>query len=109
MILINIERSLYNQIASLLPDIWPGIKVDLISEDSNLEKLGFCTSAPCVVSINLSVEEYEHLLDRLQQIEVDAFNTDDGQPPQENDLNYIRYLKYGWIWNKLCDIEYEIK
>ena len=105
MIYLNIEKALFEQINNLLPEIWPNVKIDLLSEDENLERLGFCKSAPCRVSIDLSESEYELLLDKLIELEVDAFNTPDGNSPSENDPKYIRYLRYGWMWDVLYSAE----
>ena len=109
MVYLNISRALYIQISDLLPDIWPNIKIDLLAVDENLEKLGFCKSAPCMVSIDLSADEYEHLLDKLMQLEIDAYSTPDGKIPPDNDPDYIRYHKYGWMWDILYSAETQFK
>lgn len=101
LIYLNIDKERYTQINTLLPDIWPNVKIDLLSVDENLEKLGFCESAPCLVSIDLSEDEYEQLLDELMDLEIDAYNTPDGKSPPDNDPAYIRYRKYGWMWDVL--------
>jgi len=72
VIYLNVDKVLYNQISVLLPDIWPNIKINLLVADENLEKLGFCKSAPCLMTIDLSENEYEQLLDELLQLEIDA-------------------------------------
>lgn len=105
MIRLDIDRVTYTQIATLLPDIWPDIKINLLSMDENLEKLGFCKSAPCVVSIDLSAAEYEQLLDKLMDLEVNAYDTPDGDYPSDNDPDYILYCKYGWMWDVLYSAE----
>ena len=105
MIRLDIDRVTYTQIATLLPDIWPDIKINLLSMDENLEKLGFCKSAPCVVSIDLSAAEYEQLLDKLMDLEVNAYDTADGDYPSDNDPDYILYCKYGWMWDVLYSAE----
>lgn len=101
MFYIETDKVTYNQIKTILPDIKPDIKIELMSCDDNLEKLGFCSSAPCVVCFDLSCDELNHLLDDLMQIETDAFNTDDGKPPLDNDPYYQKYKKYGWLWDVL--------
>lgn len=96
---INTDKMCYERIKALLPDIKPDIKITLVCCDDNLEKMGFCSSAPCIVCFDLSLDELEKLLDDLMQIEVDAFNTADGNDPPENDPYYQKYLKYGWLWD----------
>jgi len=105
VIYLNVDKVLYNQISVLLPDIWPNIKINLLVADENLEKLGFCKSAPCLMTIDLSENEYEQLLDELLQLEIDAYNTPDGRVPSDKDPNYIRYRKYGWMWDVLYRAE----
>ena len=67
MFYIETDKVTYNQIKTLLPDIKPDIKITLMSCDDNLEKLGFCSSAPCVVCFDLTFDELNHLLDDLMQ------------------------------------------
>ena len=109
MIYLNIDKNTYSQINELLPDIWPEIQIELLVMDENLERLGFCESAPCRVSVDLSAEEYEQLLDELMQLEIDAYNTRDGKNPLEDDPEYIRYCKYGWMWDVLYSAETEFE
>ncbi len=105
MLYLRTNKELYTQIATLLPDLRPDIKINLLSMDENLEKLGFCQSAPCEVSIELSAEEYEQLLDELMDMEVDAFATSDGSYPADDDPKYLLYCKYGWLWDVLYGAE----
>lgn len=101
MFYIDTDKSHFEQIKLLLPDIKPDIKITLTNCDDNLEQLGFCSSAPCTVCFDLCWDEMEKLLDELMQIEVDAFNTDDGGYPPQDDPHYQKYLKYGWLWDVL--------
>ena len=101
MFYIETDKNTYNRIQTLLPDIKPDIKITLMSCDDNLEKLGFCSSAPCVVCFDLSFDELNQLLDDLMQIEIDAFNTNNGEYPSQNDPYYQKYIKYGWLWDVL--------
>jgi hypothetical protein len=41
--------------------------------------------------------EYDEMMDELMQIEIDAFNTPDGEPPESNNEAYKKYLDHGWI------------
>ncbi len=99
MFYIRTDKVTYNRINTLLPDIRPDIKITLISCDDNLEKLGFCDSAPCVVSFDLNSDELENLLDELMYMEISAYNTENGKHPSDNDPDYQIYRKYGWMWD----------
>lgn len=108
MFYLNIEKSCYKRIKNLLPEIKPDIKILLINCDDNLQKLGFCSDAPCTIGFDLCREEMNDLLDELMQIEVDAFNTIDGEEPSGNSCSYQRYIKYGWLWDVLYCAEEDI-
>ena len=82
---LNINRNTYEKLKNLLPDFKPDIIIDLVSCDINLEKLGFCKSAPCIVNIEIN---------RIEEIACTC-----NLPINSEECK--RYEKYGWIWNYL--------
>ena len=70
-----------------------------IEEGIKTKKLGFVDCPPCCFSLDLSWGEFEDMMDELMQLEIDAFNTPNGEMPSENDFLYKKYEKYGWLWD----------
>ncbi len=99
---LETTKPLYEKIKELLPDIWPNIQIRLMSEDSNLVRLGFVDSVPCVVELDVDEKQFEEILYSFYDLEVDAYNTEDGKDPPQNDPFYQKYLKYGWIGDVLA-------
>ena len=94
---LNINRNTYQKLKNLLPDFKPDIIIDLVSCDINLEKLGFCKSAPCVVNIDIDKIERDRIMDEINRIEEIACTCN--LPINSEECK--RYEKYGWIWNYL--------
>lgn len=107
MIYLKIERSHYDEMKTLLPDICPNVEFSLVVADENLKLLGLCSDVPCIVAFDLDKDEFNQMMDELIQLEIDAFNVPGGDPPPD-DPDYQRYIKYGWMWDVLFDAE-EIK
>lgn len=105
MVKLNLDRTSYNKVENLLHDIYPEVEFYLESIDENLEKLGFCKSAPCIVAFNLDAQGFEALLDGLSYIEIDAFNTKNGEHPKVEEYEYQKYLKYGCLFDVLNNAE----
>ena len=95
MMKLILDKIAYEKVEVLLPEICPNIDFELETIDENLEKLGLCKSAPCVVRFKLN--ESDTLLD----IEVDAFNVVNG----ENSIEYRKYLKYGCLYDIFYNAE----
>ena len=108
MIYIETEKEIYKKFKVLLPEFQPGIFVELISEDPKLQAIELSETIPCIISLNLSLLDYETLLDDLLALEVDAFNTPNGEDPSPTDPAFIRYKRYGWIWNYLQDKDFRL-
>ena len=102
MIQIKVNKNDFNKINLLLPDICPEVSFSLISEDKNLAKLGFCDSAPCTIEFDMSVKDFYEMLDTLNDLEIDAFNSV-GEAPNNNPA-YQKYLKYGCLYNILSNV-----
>lgn len=101
---LEIDRNTYERLKAGLREFRPNIKIELVSCDIMLEKLGFCDVAPCIVYVHLYENEMEQLQLDLLQFEIDAFNNND--EPEENDPLYILYKKYTWIYYVLICAEF---
>lgn len=99
--IVETTKSVFEKFSKCFLELYPKTKIELLSCDETLERLGFCQSAPCSFKLYLSDDEYLMILDELMQMEVDAYNTSDGENPPESDPLYQRYLKYGWMWDIL--------
>ena len=104
MIYLKLEKSIYDKIKKLLPDICPNVQFSLVMADNNLMRLGFSCEIPCVAAFQLDENGFDQMLDDLMQLEIDAFNTPCGEPAP-NDSVYQKYLKYGWMWQVLYNAE----
>ncbi len=104
-VILKINKDEFNEINTLLPELFPNISFEIKSQDDALVNLGFCNSAPCVIEFDLTTEEFEALLCDLDDIEVDAFNLPKYIEPKENDPTYQKYLKYGCLYTILNNAE----
>mgnify|MGYP006991682958 CR=1 FL=1 len=100
MIQVYLNTSEFNKISELLPDICPEVKFTLKAQDDNLVKIGLAESAPCIIEFDTSVEDFYDMLDTLNDIEIDAFNTNDIEPSERN-TDYQKYLKFGCLYDIL--------
>ena len=106
MIYLNTTKKTYERLKSCLPDLFPNVRIDVLVMDENLERLGFCESAPCELTINLNSKELEDLLDELIDIETDMVVACDGYYyGYENNYYYKRYEKYGWMYDIFYYVE----
>ena len=95
----------YKTIDKMLHDLFPSIKMTHIASDRALVEMGFADYPPCIFTMDITWDEYEEMMLDLMQIEVDAFNTPDGEMPEKDDLAYLRYLEYGWLWDMFYNAE----
>ena len=101
MIQIKVNKNDFDKINELLPDICPDVSFSIKIQDDNLEKFGFCESAPCIVEFDMSTEEFYEMLDTLENIEIDAFNILERSEPHRNNPAFQKYLKYGCLYEIL--------
>lgn len=101
MLQLKMSRNKFDKISALLPDICPDVSFSLKVQDENLESLGFCDSAPCIVEFDMNIDEFYEMLDTLEDIEIDAFNVPDRDEPSLSDPAYQKYLKYGCLYEIL--------
>lgn len=104
--IIELPKKVWERASECLADLRPDMEMKLLCCDDMLEKLGLCESAPCRISLNITTEEYEDLLEELIDMETAAYNTSDGKDPPKTDPLYQRYLKYGWLWSVLYLAEF---
>lgn len=55
----------------------PNWKVSIVDGDVNLYKLGFIDYYPCIVKIDVSLEDMWELDDEINQMEIAAYNFDE--------------------------------
>lgn len=101
MIQIQVNTDEFQKIKNLLPDICPEVFFELKCQDHNLVNFGICDNAPCIVEFDLSIDDFYEILDLLNDLEIDAFNTNSGMDPEADDYAYKKYLKYGCLYNIL--------
>lgn len=94
---LNIDRNTYTRLKDLLPYFKPDITIDLVSCDINLEKLGFCKYAPCVINIDIDKIERNRIMDEIIKMEELACTCN----LPENSEECKKYKKYGWIYTYL--------
>lgn len=92
----------YDKVETLLPDICPDVACFVKEADHTLVDMGLCKSAPCVITFGVGTEEFYEMLDMLNDIEIDAFNTP-GATHDESNLAYQKYLKYGCLYDILSN------
>lgn len=94
MLLVETKTSNYETVSMLLHELFPFLKIELISDVSHPQ-----IDLPYSFTIDITVDELDEMMDILTQIEVDAFNTSNGEMPSIDDRAYQKYEKYGWLWD----------
>ncbi len=61
-----------------------------------LKELGFTDITSCVIEVCADERQIEKIQNMAIEFEADAFNTPDGQYPNDNNSDYI---KYGWLFD----------
>ncbi len=93
------KKAYFDIIRERLHDIFPNVKFSLAVCDENLQTMGLCSDAPCIVALDLYNSDFSEMMDELMQLEVDAYITSDGDDPDEDNPLYQRYLRYGMLWD----------
>lgn len=88
---LQISKSEYELFRDRLHELHPEINVRIFFCDEALEKLDFVESAPCTVFVDISDAQRESLLNELDQLEADAYNTSGELPDIEAEAKYKRY------------------
>ena len=105
MLYVKMNKDDYNKIHELLPNVYPQIYFSLKEEDDNLVALGLCNSAPCIIEFNITGNEFNEMLEELNDIEIEAFNTPNSTSPNESNPAYQKYLKYDCLYDILFNAE----
>lgn len=77
MIIENIPKSLAELYKSLLSELKPNWKVEIIIEDYNLYKLGFVDESPCSLKLDASKEDISELYDEIIDMESSVYLYED--------------------------------
>lgn len=77
MIISNIPKPLADLYKSLLAEFKPKWKVEIITEDYNLYKLGFVDEIPCSLSLDVSYEEIYELQEEIEDMEIEVYYNED--------------------------------
>ena len=99
MLYVETDMASHKTIRKCLDKAYPQARTEHITTDRALKALEFVDWPICVFSLDMTWDEFENMMDALIQLEVDAFNTDDGEMPAEDDEDYQRYMYYGWLWD----------
>lgn len=94
MIIENIPKSLAELYKSLLSELKPNWKVEIIDEDYNLYKLGFSDEIPCSLNLDVSAEDITELHDEIIDMEVSVYLYEDllyKNPLNMNEQEKIEY------------------
>ena len=89
----------YYRLKECLYELFPEIKVKLISSDPMLKKLGFTETIPCVVEVCAENKKIDEIRNIAIDYEITACALDDY--PDENDIVYRNYLRYSWLYDFL--------
>ena len=98
------KMNVYLKLKECLSELCPEIEVKLISSDPMLKVLGFVDDVPCKVEVCASDSRIEEIRDMVMEFETDAFNTPDGEYPNTTNSDYIKYLRYGWMFDFLISV-----
>lgn len=77
MVIENIPKSSAELYKSLLSELKPDWKVEIIVEDYNLYKLGFVNEIPCSLSLDVSNEQICELYDEIIDMEISVYMYED--------------------------------
>ena len=98
-----VSRTDYEYIRDCLLEVFPEVKVDVISEDYNLYKLGFVDSPPCEIEIVASKKKIEEILDYCIDLEVSVFNVGPNGNVDPYSDAYKNYERFERLFNLLSD------
>lgn len=89
----------YEQLEQDLHEVCPWVKIKKEDWSNYYVEFGFSADNAFLVVLDLTLAEYDEMLNELLQIEVDAFNTSSGEMPDERDELYIRYERLGYLYD----------
>ena len=77
MIIENIPKPLAELYKSLLSELKPHWKVEIIIEDQNLYKLGLVDEIPCSLDLDVSEEDIDELHAEIIDMEISVYQNED--------------------------------
>ena len=105
MLIESIPKSLAELYKSLLSELKPNWKVEIIIQDYNLYKLGFVDEIPCSLKLDVSEEEISELHDEIMNMEISVYLHEDLL--YKNPLNMSEEEKRQYRELKKCEKEYD--
>ena len=95
MLYVEVDRP-FEEIEKSMAAVYPAVKPKHIVTDHTLKNLGFTEQAPCIISLDMTWEEYREMLLDLSDLETFAYI--DGEPDPESE-SYKTYVEHGWLWS----------
>lgn len=105
MIIDNIPKSLAEEYKLLLSELKPNWKVEIVSEDCNLYKLGFVDEILCSLNLDVSEDAISGLYDEIIDMEVSVYQYEDllyKNPSLMSEEERREYIEL-----KKCEKEYQ--
>ena len=92
MFILDTTKKEYDRIKTLINELFPEVVTVMMNCDTNLEKLGFCLSAPCSLGMLVSREKLDEMILEIEFIEM-AYAYGDGREAER------KYDRYGCLWD----------
>ena len=73
----NLPKADAEKYLVLIKELCPECEIEIINEDINLYQLGLVEDIHCTLQIGLSRKELENLLERINDMEVDAYSNEE--------------------------------
>ncbi len=111
MIIENIPKPLAELYKSLLSELKPNWKVEIIIEDYNLYKLGFADGISCSLNLDVSEEDIRELHDEIIDMEISVYLYEDLLYKNPMNMSEEEKRKYGELkkreneYNKYAPLE----
>ena len=93
------DMNVYLKLKECLSELCPEIEVNLLSSDTMLKELGFVDVAPCKIEVCANETQIGKIRDMAIEFEAAAFDTPDSEYPNDDNIDYIKYLRYGWLFD----------
>lgn len=104
VIIDNMPKAEAELYTSLLSELRPSWKVEIINEDYNLYKLGFADEVLCSLKLDVSREEISELNDEIVDMEIGVYLYEDLLYKNLSEMSSEEKRKYRDL--KKCEKEY---
>lgn len=98
--IIDTDLSQYIKLKEYLSQLYPNIKLALISSDVAIKKLGFVEKTPCTIEVEINENQCSEIADKAFELETMIYNSSHEEP--SDNPYYDLYLKYDWLYCFLC-------